>query len=57
MDGNKRSAMMAITAFLGFNGWRLTFSNDQFYDLAMAVATGELDDVVEIAAQLKTEER
>ena len=35
------------------NGLRLTLTNDEAYDLVMAVATGELDDVPAIAAQLE----
>ena len=32
------------------NGRRLTMSNDQAYEFVIAVATGQLDDVVEIAS-------
>jgi len=35
------------------NGWRLTLSNDEAYDLVMAVATGELDDVTKIGSALR----
>jgi hypothetical protein len=31
------------------NGYRLTFSNDEAYERVMAVAAGELDEVVAIA--------
>jgi death-on-curing protein len=37
----------------GLNGRRLTFANDQAYDLVMNVAAGELDQVEEIAAILQ----
>jgi death on curing protein len=50
VDGNKRLALAAMIAFVGVNGWRLTFSNDAAYDFIIAVATGELDDVPAIAA-------
>ncbi len=53
VDGNKRLALAATIAFLGLNGRRLTLSNDQAYELVMSVATGELDDVAEIAARLR----
>ena len=53
VDGNKRLALSATLAFLGMNGYRLTFSNDEAYELVMAVAAGELDDVAAIADQLK----
>jgi death on curing protein len=52
VDGNKRLALAGAIAFLGMNGWRLTLTNDEAYDLVMAVATGELDEVGAIAARL-----
>lgn len=52
VDGNKRLALASTIAFLGLNGLRLTSSNDEAYDLTMAVATGELHDVPSIAARL-----
>ena len=53
VDGNKRLALAATIAFLGINGLRLTFSNDEAYDLVIAVATGELDEVSAISSRLK----
>jgi death-on-curing protein len=53
VDGNKRLALAATIAFYGLNGLRLTFTNDEAYDLVMSVATGELDDVPHIAAVLE----
>jgi death on curing protein len=53
VDGNKRLALAATIAFYGVNGFRLTLSNDEAYDLVMAVATGELDDVEPIAGRLR----
>lgn len=52
VDGNKRLALAGTIAFLGVNGWRLTLSNDEAYDLTIAVATGEVDDVEVIAGRL-----
>lgn len=52
VDGNKRLALAAMLAFYGLNGWRLTMTNDHAYDLVMKVATGDLDDVSQIAAVL-----
>lgn len=52
VDGNKRLGLAATIAFLGINGHRLTLSNDEAYDLVIAVATGALDDVAEIAKVL-----
>lgn len=52
VDGNKRLALGATIAFYGMNGFRLTFTNDEAYDLVIDVATGVLDDVDVIAARL-----
>ena len=48
VDGNKRLALAAVMAFLGLNGYRLTLTEDEAYDLIMAVASGDIDDVAEI---------
>jgi len=53
IDGNKRLALAAVIAFYGLNGRRLTFTNDAAYDLVIAVASGQLDTVDEIAAALR----
>jgi death on curing protein len=52
LDGNKRLSLAALIAFYGVNGRRLTLTNDGAYDLVIAVATGQLDSVEEIAARL-----
>lgn len=52
VDGNKRLGLAAVIAFYGMNGMRLTFSNDEAYELVMAVAAGQLDEVQDIAAGL-----
>jgi death-on-curing protein len=52
VDGNKRLALAGTIAFLGLNGLRLTLSNDEAYDLVIAVASGQLDDVPSIADHL-----
>jgi death on curing protein len=49
VDGNKRLALAGVIAFYGMNGWRLTMTNDEAYDLVIAVASGELNDVSQIA--------
>ena len=53
VDGNKRLALAGTIAFLGMNGWRLTLSNDEAYDLVIAVAAGELDEVPKISSMLR----
>lgn len=52
VDGNKRLALAATIVMLGVNGWVLTMSNDEAYDLTMAVADGTLSQVDEVAERL-----
>lgn len=52
VDGNKRLALAATIAFYGLNGLRLTLSNDEAYELVIAISAGELDDVEPITARL-----
>ena len=52
VDGNKRLALAGVIGFYGVNGRRLTLTNDDAYDLIMAVADGTLDTVDQIAARL-----
>ncbi len=46
-DGNKRTAWVLTVAFLNINGWDLELSQDEKYELVLAVATGamELDEL------------
>jgi death-on-curing protein len=53
IDGNTRLALAATIAFLGINGQGLTLTNDEAYELVLAVATGETDEVSDIAAVLR----
>ena len=53
VDGNKRLGLAALVAFLGVNGRRLTLTNDEAYDLVIAVAEGELDSVAQISEVLR----
>lgn len=50
VDGNKRLALAALIAFLGLNGLRLTFGNDEAHDFIIEIADGRLADVDEMAA-------
>ena len=54
VDGNKRLSLAALIAFLGMNGRRLTWSNDEAYEFIVDVASGHLDDVPEIAGRIAT---
>jgi death-on-curing family protein len=49
VDGNKRLGLAAVIAFYGMNGRRLTMTNNEAYALVISVASGELDEVGEIA--------
>ncbi len=53
VDGNKRLSLTATIAFYGLNGVQLTLSNDEAYELVMAIASGQLDDVASIAGRLR----
>jgi death-on-curing protein len=54
IDGNKRLALASAIVMLGVNGWKLTLSNDEAYDLIIAVATGELSEVSDVAERLRS---
>ena len=53
VDGNKRLALAGLIAFLGVNGRRLTLTNDQAYDLIVAIATGQLNEILDIAERIR----
>ncbi|WP_203335850.1 type II toxin-antitoxin system death-on-curing family toxin [Nocardioides limicola] len=53
VDGNKRLALAGLIAFLGVNGRRLTWTNDEAYDVVMAIAAGELDTIEDIADEIR----
>jgi death-on-curing protein len=54
VDGNKRLALAGLIAFLGVNGRRLTLTNDEAYDLIIAIATGEFNEIPDIAERIRT---
>ncbi len=53
VDGNTRLAWLATATFCEINGASVITSNDQAYELIMAVAEGELSEVHDIAKALK----
>lgn len=57
IDGNKRLALAATIVMLGVNGWVLTMTNDEAYDLVIAVASSDLNDVPEVADRLRAGSR
>jgi death-on-curing protein len=53
IDGNKRLALAATIVMLGVNGWKLTMTNDEAYDLVIAVTSGDLAKIAEVADLLR----
>ncbi len=43
IDGNKRTAVRAVAAFLGLNGYEVTWDFDSQYPFVLEVAQGKLD--------------
>lgn len=52
-DGNKRTAWVLTVAFLNINGWDLAMSQNEKFELVLAVAQGHLE-LDEIAATFAT---
>jgi death-on-curing protein len=52
VDGNKRTALMAIGTFYGLNGWWIEVEDGEVVALAVDVAEGPMD-VASIAGTLK----
>lgn len=53
VDGNKRLGWLAVVVFYGLNGVDLDVSDDNAYDLVVAMAVGELE-VAEASLQLRS---
>lgn len=53
VDGNKRFGWVGVNMFYGLNGYTLLAPEDDEYDFVIAVASGELEDVAEIAKTLE----
>ncbi|GAA2204412.1 type II toxin-antitoxin system death-on-curing family toxin [Nonomuraea monospora] len=54
IDGNKRLSWLVTDVFLRYNGLELDTDDDSAYELVIAVASGKLTEVDEIAAVLRT---
>jgi death-on-curing protein len=52
IDGNKRTAVVALGIFYLLNGWKLVAEQGQIVDLALGVAEGTID-VSTLAGMLK----
>ena len=44
VDGNKRTAFLALGLFLALNGWRLETTQIDAIDAMLSLATGSLDE-------------
>jgi death on curing protein len=54
VDGNKRLAWLATYVFCAKNGVELDADDDAAYELVVAVASGSVDDIGEIARTLES---
>ncbi len=45
IDGNKRTALGVMEAFLILNGYELDFTEQEIYDLVLAVAQGQMEKI------------
>lgn len=54
LDGNKRMSLASLELFYALNGFSVTATDDQLFDLVIAVSTRELGEVRDISARLET---
>ncbi|MBI5288226.1 MAG: type II toxin-antitoxin system death-on-curing family toxin, partial [Chloroflexi bacterium] len=54
LDGNKRAGLAAMLLFLALNGVATVPELDALYDFVIAVTTGELREVEDIASRLRS---
>ena len=54
VDGNKRLAWVACRTFLAINGAGFTPDEDTAVEFVLKVAAGDIDDLAQIAATLKS---
>ena len=52
VDGNKRTALVSCRTFLLINGYELAATREEKYEIFLALAAGELDEV-KLAAWLR----
>jgi len=57
VDGNRRLGWLATVVFLGLNDRHVDLTQDEAFDLVMAVASGEVRDVAEIATRVAIRRR
>jgi death on curing protein len=44
VDDNKRTSTVALLLFLALNGYKLRYTEDELYDLILAVASGKMEE-------------
>ncbi|WP_277209773.1 type II toxin-antitoxin system death-on-curing family toxin [Isoptericola croceus] len=54
VDGNRQVGWVAVRLFYAYNGHTLRMDHDEAYQLVMAIASSEPNDVATIAARLST---
>jgi death-on-curing protein len=54
VDGNKRLGLVALRLFVGMNDHDLVATQDEKFDLIMAIADGSLRDVEDIADRIES---
>lgn len=52
VDGDKRTAFVATALCYGLNGYRVSAAEDELFDFILAVATGRIASVTDIAGRL-----
>ncbi|MDH6180366.1 death-on-curing protein [Microbacteriaceae bacterium SG_E_30_P1] len=52
VDGNKRLGLATLFTFLGINGARLRWTNDEAYDFIIAISSGAASDVTAMASRI-----
>lgn len=52
VDGNKRLGLAALFTFLGVNGARLRWTNNEAYDFIIAISAGEAVDLTALAVKI-----
>lgn len=54
VDGNKRTGIASAEIFLNNNGYEMTFTNEEIYNLAINIATGRITDAKEVGDLIET---
>ncbi|RHW28246.1 type II toxin-antitoxin system death-on-curing family toxin [Nocardioides immobilis] len=54
VDGNKRLGLVALRLFVGLNDHDIVATQDEKFDLIMAIAGGDLRDVEDIADRVRS---